>query len=91
MEPLPSSGKKSLLLPQSAEKAGPSDGQIPWTPVPHGVSHPLIGPHGKSRRVALEMEANLCLALGEADDFCSSVVGTNTGINRPDPVRFALE
>ena len=31
------------------------------------------------------------LALSEVDDFCSSVVGTNTGINRPDPVRFALE
>ena len=31
------------------------------------------------------------LALGEVDEFCSSILGTNTGINRPDPVRFALE
>ena len=31
------------------------------------------------------------LALGEVNEFCSSVLGTNTGINRPDPVRFALE
>lgn len=31
------------------------------------------------------------LALGEGDDFCSSVLGTHTEINRPDLVRFALE
>ena len=31
------------------------------------------------------------LALGEVDEFCSSILGANTGINRPDPVRFALE
>ena len=87
--------EKKKISPVSTigrEKWGPSDGQIPWTPVPHGVSHPLIGPHGKSRRVASRDGGKaVFLALGECDDFCSSVLGTHTEVNRPDLVRFALE
>lgn len=68
--------KISLASTAGREKRGPPDGQIPWMPAPHGLSHPLIGPCGKGRGLASPAGGkSMSPALGEADGFHSSVLG----------------